>query len=206
MQLAAAAVAALWAVYDATGIRPEWILPTLWIESGFDPSLQNRQGAPYYGIGQTSATDIAKLGTTPADFLTWTADEQITRAVGPYFVRLVQAFGQLRSGVRVYQANYLPATLPTQHALWQVVAWRGSPEYDYNRGLDALGDGAITLSDLAIRVGQASSRPEVVAAVVACYLARPAERPTNPVLGVEYTDPRWWVLAPAAIGAYAAGR
>jgi hypothetical protein len=206
MQLAAAAIAALWSLYDATGIRPEWVLPTLWIESGFDPSVPNGQGAPYYGIGQTSAGDIAKLGTTPADYLTWPADEQLRRAVAPYFVRLVATYGPLRSGVRVYQANFQPATLPSVRKLWQVVAWRGTPAYDYNQGLDALRDGAITLSDLALRITEASRRPEVVAAMLAAYTQRPGEQASNPVFGAEYTDPRWWVLAPVVWGAYAAGK
>jgi hypothetical protein len=205
MQLAAAALAALWSLYDATGIRPEWVLPTLWIESGFDPSVQNAQGAPYYGIGQTSAGDIAALGSTPADFLTWSQADQLTRAVGPYFTRLVASYGPLRSGVRVYQANFQPATLQRVRALFQVVAWRGSPAYEYNRGLDALRDGAITMSDLGIVVERAARRPEVMAAIAAAYVLRPDETPTNPTLGAEYTDPLWWLLAPAAVGAYSLG-
>lgn len=207
MQLAASALPALWGIYDATGIRPEWLLPTLWIESGFDPSIPNAQGAPYYGIGQSSAGTITAAGaSSPAEFLTWSAGDQLARAVGPFLAGVVSRYGDLRSGVRVYQANYLPGTLPTIRKLWQVVAWRGSPWYDYNQTLDVLRDGAITLSDIAWKVAEASRRPEVLAATLAVYMQRPAETPTNPVFGADYTDPKWWVLAPVLVGAYAAGR
>ena len=39
-----AAADALWALYDATGIRPEWILPVLYSESGFNPAIVNSLG------------------------------------------------------------------------------------------------------------------------------------------------------------------
>lgn len=206
MLLTSAGVAALWALYDATGIRPEWIAPVLYYESGFDPSLPNRQGAPYYGIGQSSHTIVEGLGVTPSEFLTWSQEEQIRRAVLPYFAGLVHMFGPLRSGARVYQANYQPATLPTVRKLWQVVAWRGSQAYEANRTLDQLRDGAITLSDLALAVQRKAQEPEVIEALAEAYEQRPDEKPTSPAFGADYTDPRWWVLAPVAVGAYAGGR
>lgn len=206
MALAVSAIAALWALFDATGVRPEWVLPVLWIESNFDPTLPNREGAPYYGIGQTSGAWLQAHGIAPADFLTWSAADQIRAAVQPYFAAVVARYGPIRSGVRAYQANFLPATLPTARALSAIVTVRGEAAYNANRSLDFLRDGAITLSDLAAVVSFAAHRPEVQGAIVAAYAQRPDERPTPPVLGAEYTDPRAWLLAPVAIGAYAAGR
>jgi hypothetical protein len=208
VNLSAAAAAALWGLYDASGIRPEWILPTLHIESGFDPSLPNRAGAPYYGIAQNGERDIAAAGATPAEYLTWTAEEQLTRVVAPYFARLVKLEGPLRSGVRVYQGNYLPGTLRTARALWQVIAWKGTPAYDANVVLDASRDGAITVSDLALVVAEHAASSDAQAALSAAYAARPTERASrsNPVYGKDFTDPLWWLLAPAGTAAYAFSR
>ena len=207
MLLASAAVAALWALYDRTGIRPEWIAPTLYIESGFNPALQNRAGAPYYGIGQNAAGDIAAAGATPAEYMTWSAEEQLAEVVTPYFARQVKAFGPLRSGTRVYQANFLPGTLPTARGLSQVIAWRGSAFYAANAAaLDPTRDGAITVSDIALVVARAAAEGEVRAALAQAYALRPSERMTSPVYGADFLDPLWWLLAPGSVASYALGR
>jgi len=207
MNLSPAAAAALWGLYDACGIRPEWILPTLHIESGFDPSLPNHAGAPYYGIAQNGERDIAAAGaSSPAEYLTWSQDEQLTRVVTPYFKRLVQLEGPLRSGVRVYQGNYLPGTLRTARTQWQVIAWKGTQAYDANQILDASHDGAITVSDLALVVAQHAATAEVRSAIALAYYLRSNERPTNPIYGKDFTDPLWWLLAPASTAAYAFSR
>lgn len=207
VELEPAAVSELWTIYDATGIRPEWLAPVLWYESGFDPTLQNRQGAPYYGIGQSGAVEVlAPIGVTPADFRTWSQAAQLARAVGPMFAGIVQRFGPLTSGARVFQANLLPATLPYARALWQGITFRGSPYYESNRVLDPLHHGAITLSDLAAAVTWASSASPVQAAMRAAYTQRPDEKPTSPAFGAVYKDPRGWLLAPATIAAYALGQ
>lgn len=209
MNLSPAAAAALWGLYDASGIRPEWILPTLHIESGFDPSLPNQAGSPYYGIAQNGERDIAAAGaSSPAEYMTWSQEEQLTRVVTPYFARLVKLEGPLRSGTRVYQGNYLPGSLRTARALFQVIAWKGSPAYDANEVLDASRDGAITVSDIAQVVAQHAAAPEVQTAMTLAYAVRPTERPrrSNPVYGQDFTDPLWWLLAPATSAAYASRR
>lgn len=206
MFLPADAAAALWTVYDHAGIRPEWLLPTLWIESEFTPGVQNRAGAPYYGIAQNSVADLTAAGAaTPVDYLTWTATEQIESVVNRYFVRVVAAVGPLRSAVRVYQGTFLPATVLTARTLASVVCWRGSPAYDANPGLDPLRAGAITVSDLALVVAKAAARVEVRRALALAYAARPGETPAPVVYGRDYTDPLWWLLAPASAAAYASG-
>jgi hypothetical protein len=206
MLLPAAAASAVWALYDRTGIRPEWLLPTLYIESGFNPALPNAAGAPYYGIGQNGAGDLAAAGAeSPAEYLTWSAADQIARVVQPYFARLVKTAGPLRSGTRVYQANYLPGTLGTVRLLIQVLAWKGSTFYDQNAILDATRDGAITLSDIALDVARAASAAEVRAALATCYALRPTERMQSPVYGADFLDPLWWLLAPSSTAAYALG-
>jgi hypothetical protein len=204
MRLSAAAVSAVWALYDKTGIRPEWILPTLHIESGFDPSLPNGAGSPYYGIAQNGLRDITAAGAASAEeYLTWSAEDQLARVVTPYFVRLVKLEGPLRSGIRVYQGNYLPGTLRTARLLISVIAVRGTPAYDKNRVLDPLGQGAVTVAGLGLVVSQHAATPDVQAALAMAYAQRPTERMASIVYGQDYTDPLAWLLAPAALGSYA---
>ena len=99
---------ALWRVSDATGIRPEWQLPVLYLESGFDPSRPNAEGAPYYGLAQDYGPYLTRNGIAPADYLAMSAAEQLSRIVAPRLAGMVKVYGPLRSATRVYQANFLP--------------------------------------------------------------------------------------------------
>ena len=83
MNLPDDALQELWALYDASGIRPEWVLPMLYLESGFNPTLQNRAGAPYYGLGQDFGPYLVRNGIQPAEYLAMTAAEQLAAIVVP---------------------------------------------------------------------------------------------------------------------------
>jgi len=204
MMLPDAAIQVLWALSDATGIRPEWVLPMLYLESGFNPAIQNAQGAPYYGIGQDYGPYLTRNGIEPEAYLAMTAAEQLSAIVVPRLTGMVKAYGALRSATRVYQANFLPATLATAPALPSVVAWRGSSAYASNAFLDFTKDGAITVSDLAYWMGHQAAAPECAAAIARAYVLRPsAAPPQNTVYGQDFTDPLWWLLAPAAVAGYA---
>ena len=181
------ALGELWILFDATGIRPEYLLPVLYYESGFDPSRPNAQGAPYYGVAQTSGSHLTAIGTTPAAFLAMTAAEQIRLAVAPYF-RDLAPLG-IGSGARAYQANLLPATLATVRGLAQVVAQRGSFAYASNAQLDVFHQGAITLAGLAVVMGRSAASAPVRAAIARAYALRPAAGPPrNPAFGTDYLD------------------
>lgn len=201
--LADAALSVLWTLYDATGIRPEYVLPLLYLESGFNPALQNAAGAPYYGIAQDYGPYLTRNGVAPADYVKMTADEQLSAIVVPRLEGMVKAYGALRSATRVYQANFLPSTLKTAPALWCVVAWRGTPAYAGNAVLDVTRDGAISVSDLAWWMAYELAQPEVRAAVARAYVLRPSLKPTEAVYGGDFLDPLWWLLAPAAVAGYA---
>lgn len=202
MRLPDDALAELWRLYDRSGIRPEWVLPMLYLESGFDPSLPNRAGAPYYGLAQDSGDELARHGIAPADYLQESAAAQLAAIVVPRLAGLVTRYGPLRSATRVYQANFMPATLKTAPALASWIVWRGSPEYAANRLLDVTADGAITVSDLAWWMDDRARQPEVRAALARAYALRPKEKPENGPYGRDFVDPGWWLLAPGAIGAY----
>lgn len=203
MKLPDDALQELWALYDASGIRPEWVLPMLYLESGFDPSKPNQAGAPYYGLAQDYGPYLERHGIAAADYLTMSAAEQLSAIVVPRLEGMVKAYGPLKSATRVYQANFLPATLKTAPHLSSVVAWKGSQAYNANAILDASKDGAITVSDLAWWMAVEAAHPEAHDALTRAYALRPTEKPQNAPYGGDFVDPLWWLLAPPAIGSYA---
>jgi hypothetical protein len=185
------ALGALWAIFDATGIRPEYLIPVLYFESGFAPGIANQAGAPFYGIAQTSGAKLTALGTTPAAFLAMSQGDQIRTAVGPYFASVVQRYGSIRSATRAYQANFEPATLATARGLGQVLEWKGSRAYaDNAAALDVFHHGAITVSDLAVVMTRAVAAAPVQAAIARAYVLRPSAKPAQPpVYGQDFVSP-----------------
>jgi hypothetical protein len=183
------AILELWSLYDATGIRPEYMAPVLWTESGFDPTRPNAAGAPYYGIAQSSLATITALGYTPATWLQASQADQIRLALLPYFAAEVKRFGPIRSATRAYQANFLPATLATVRGLGQIVTPGGLFYTSNASALDPLHHGAITLSDLALVMAKAVEAPAVQQAIARAYVLRPNETPRDPVYGQDFANP-----------------
>jgi len=188
-----ASATALWSIYDQTGVRPEYILPTLWAESGFNPAIQNQQGADYWGINQMSGDWIqSHLHVTPQVYATWPASQQLTQAVLPFVQGLPKP---LLSGTRFEQANYLPATVnggphwkPARYLTDIVVS---SLQYggtnasaNYNKGIDTQNKGYITVADIEAFVRKAL--PNIQSALQSTYALRPNEVMADPVIG---TDP-----------------
>jgi hypothetical protein len=197
MTLDAAFPVALWAFSDTTGIRPEWIVPVLYSESGLNPAQPNAQGYPYYGLNQISAKFLSARGIAPADYLTWPASAQLTRVVAPYMNAQQSAFGALRSGTRVYQSNFLPATLKTATSLDSVIATQTHPctggrtndVYCANSVFDYQKKGTITVGDLAHFVSKAAGNTYVQRVIASAYAARPGEKETDPVYGLDFGAP-----------------
>jgi len=184
----------LWTLYDASGLRPEWVLPGLYLESGFNPALRNGQGAPYYGVAQDFGPYLTRHGIAPGDYLAMSAQEQLAAIVAPRLETLAKAWGPLRSATRVYQANFQPATLKRTPGLWSVILWRGSPDYASNTILDVLRDGAITVSDLAWWMMHEAAAPECAAAIARAYVLRPVSpmpslSPAAVAYGGDFVDP-----------------
>ena len=191
------ALQALWSIFDASGVRPEYLIPVLYFESAgtFSPSIANLAGAPFYGLAQTSAPKLAELGVTPAEFLAMSQGQQIRLAIAPYFARAVRSYGPIRSATRAYQANFEPATLARVRSLSQIVDHKGTRAYAANASaLDPLGHSAITLSDLALVMTRAAAAGPVKAATARAYALRPAAAPAHePVYGEDFVSP-WWTL------------
>ena len=180
--------AALWGLYDAGGPRPEYVLPSLFLESGFRPDIQNQAGAPYYGLNQISGDWLQARGISVDDYLTWPASQQIQKAVKPYVLAHVAQYGPIRSATRFEQSNFLPATLKTATDLDSVLTKKGDhPDYySPNKGLDTTGSGAIRVSDLATKMAQTSALPQVRDAISKTYALRPNESPRDPVYGEDF--------------------
>lgn len=193
----------LWKLYDASGVRPEWVLPMLYLESGFDPSLQNAAGSQNYGVAQDFGPYLTRHGIAPADYVKMSAAEQLHAIVVPRLAELSKRWGPLRSATRVYQGNFLPATIKTAPGLASVVAWRGTPAYEANTILDVTRDGAITVSDLAWWMKHEAAQPEAKAAILRAYELRPTEVPSNVVYGRDFASPVTVGLAVAVLGAAA---
>lgn len=192
----------LWALYDTGGPRPEYLLPVLYYESGFDPSIVNSIGCK--GINQACPNAIP----TPADYTSWTASEQLAGVVAPMYQRIVARYGPIRSGTRAYQANFLPATLPTAASLSSILAVRGSAVYTANAGFDYRHTGAIRVSDLAHAISTAAASRAVQEAISQTYALRPGEMPHDPVYGEDFSSsPSWlpWVALIAGAGLLAGG-
>jgi hypothetical protein len=182
---------ALWSLYDATGIRPEYLLPVLYSESSFRPDVVNSLG--YTGINQASGQMLSGYGTSSADYATWPASQQISRVVQPEYAGIQNQLGPIRSGVRAYQANFLPATLPIIKTLDGVLAhqgntneWGAGDVYDNNRGFDTAGKGTITLNDLAKSVAKSADSAAVRHALQQTYALRPGEVMQDPVYGTDF--------------------
>lgn len=190
---------ALWALYDRGGPRPEYLLPGLYFESGYDPSIVNSLG--YTGINQASTAMLASYGLTSAAYAAMPASQQISQVVTPEYLGIVARYGPLNSGTRAYQANFLPATLATAKSLSSVLASQGDAVYAANSGLDRNHSGDITVGDMAAAVATMASKPAVQSAITQTYALRPGESPKDPVYGTDFfwsANP--WLLAGLVVG------
>jgi hypothetical protein len=169
MALDDASYSVLWDIFHETGVRPEWLLPVLQAESGLRPDIQNQAGEPFYGLNQISKKFLDSIGVTPQDYLTWPASRQLETVVLPYVKSQVASYGPIRSGVRLYQANFLPATLSFARKLSDTITSAPSPFYTHNSGLDAQKKGYITVQDLANFVSRAAAAPAVKDAIKRAY-------------------------------------
>jgi hypothetical protein len=185
--------AALWAVSDATGIRPEWQLPVLFLESGFDPSMLNRIGC--VGLNQfCPGTFENYVPVSVEEYRKWPASMQLA---GPIlnFWRDARKFGRMpRSATRLMLAQLGRGLLSTAPSLDRVVFRKpsegcGPPSksaYCANALFDVEKKGFITEADLAHAMSQMAQKPQVKDAIAQAYAMRPEERMREPVFGEDF--------------------
>jgi hypothetical protein len=120
--------------------------------------------------------------------------------VTPMVRAIVAKYGAIRSGVRMYQANFLPASMPTCTALSSVLATRagggecwaaggqGPAIYAANAGFDVQHTGQITLDGLAHFVAKSAAVAYVQQVIASAYAAAPGGvgSMTDPVYGLDF--------------------
>lgn len=199
MNLDTNAYPALWALTQACGIRPEYVLPVLWIESGFNPAITNSIGC--VGLNQACSGVLSGLGVTAATYATWSASDQLTKSFNPYMEEY--ASKGIHSAVRVFQANLLPATLATATNLGDAIMTKGDAYYSANAWLDSNHDGRITLQDLANALEKAVAVSAVQTAISGAYAQAPAgySNPNDPVYGTDFMSAsnKAWIAASSVV-------
>jgi hypothetical protein len=179
---------ALWSLYDLTGIRPEYAIVAMALESGLNPAATNSAG--YAGLNQMAP------GTYPDDYTDWAASEQIAQVIAPYWAGHVKAYGAVRSGTRLEQGNFYPASLKTARTLGSVIVaadGRGvasssenQAAYMGNKGaFDPHNTGQITVQGVADAL-ERKLGAAVQSAIAQTYNARPGESARDPVYGEDF--------------------
>jgi hypothetical protein len=178
---------AAWAIYAATGVRPEWLWPSLWLESNFSPSIENAYGC--VGINQLCPVAYRYLqGVDPSVYRTWLASQQLQHVVLPYLRDVVTNEGPVRSATKMQLAQLSPALLRGPVTLDTVIWTSHNGAYGPNSGLDHGHKGYITVGDLALSMQMTAQNPNVQAAIAAAYaVAPPGVGPqTDPVYGNDF--------------------
>lgn len=205
---------ALWSLYDTCGVRPEYVVPVMWVESASDPNrdrvfqqgIQSLAGLDYWGLIQANGKWLRGRGIEPKDIKSWPASREIREVVQPWLCEKVRTYGRLKSGIRVYQSIFYPASLKYAPGLDDHIVdapaggcpdinaepkafWRDP--YCANRLFDADKKGFITPADLGRKLqGGALPAEQVKEALTQLYDWRPAEKMQNPVYGGDFI-PGW---------------
>lgn len=156
-------VAALESVSSALVIPVQWLAGMLFLESAgtLDPSV-HRPSTSYYGLNQINGTWLTDHGIDPANYLTWTAAQQLDKVVLPYLQSAAKN-GPLSTPGRVELAQLAPALLADQ-SINPVVFAAPSVEFSGNSWMSSDGS-QVTLSDLerVMRKNMAASAVQALA-------------------------------------------
>ena len=177
---------ALWAVSDQLGIRPEWQLPVLSMETGgtFRPSIMNPDGC--VGLNQFCPGTYEHYVNVPVStYQTWLPSQQLAGPILNYW-RNALRYGSIRSSTRLMLAQLGQTLLARAPALDSIIFRAPSREYTDNGGFDTGRKGYIAVQDLANAMARQARSPVVLDALARAYALRPSERPRDPVYGDDY--------------------
>lgn len=166
---------ALWMVSDRLGIRPEWQLQVLNLESSLNPSSVNSGGC--VGLNQLCPSTYPNYVNVPVnDYRKWTASAQLSGPVFAYW-RDALTNGPINSAARLMVAQLGQRLLSTAVAPNDTVLAAPSPGYAANSGLDLSHDRRITVQDLTDMMTRQARSPAVQEAVARTYALRPNQIP-----------------------------
>lgn len=131
-----------------------------------------------FGVNQITGQNLKDMGTDPEEFITRTAEGQLPE-IDRFYAPMKGS--QLNTVERLYQSNFLPATLGWNRDLNTVllfadpsqrtehVGWLPESKekffYDSNRSLDNGNKGFITIGDLKIAATKNKNNPRLVEAL-----------------------------------------
>lgn len=191
---------ALWHVSDQLGIRPEWQIPVIALETAgtFDPAIMNPGGC--VGLNQFCASAYSRYVHVPVnEYRAWPASRQLFGPIFDYWRDAIVGFGPIHSSVRLMLAQLGHALLKTTPRLDSVVFAFPSIEYTANAGFDTQNKGYVTVQDVANALSARVRTPAVRDAIARAYSMRPGEHPLDPVYGTDFgpRPPMDLVIPPA---------
>lgn len=145
-RLSSAELAALERAARAIGTPPDCLAAVIAFETGgtFDPAARNpASGAT--GLIQFLPSTATALGTTVAELAELSFPAQLSFVVR-FFRELGPRVEAYPTCDLLYLAVFFPRAVVQPDAF--VIARRGEPAYDQNRGLDTNGDGTLTRGDV----------------------------------------------------------
>jgi len=195
---------ALWKVNNQLGIRPEWVLPVIYLETAktFDPSIVNRIGC--VGLNQFCGTTYAHYVSVPVEqYRTWTASEQLSGPIFEYWKDALRS-GPIDSAARLMVAQLSHSALSRATSPSSIIFAAPSAEYEGNKGtFDPGGKGYFTLADVAGVLGYLSRALPVQEAVNTAYNMRDQVRvPVSSGFGALGWAGAFALAAGAAYGAH----
>ncbi len=155
---------ALWKVNNELGIRPEWALPVLYLESKFDPSAINPYGCA--GLSQFCASAYSHYVNVPVEqYRAWPASAQLA---GPIFAYWRDA-GPIRSAAQLMIAQLGHALLPLASSPESVLFQAPDLAYTRNKSFDLAQKGYVTVQDVANTMAAYAQKPAVQEAISMVY-------------------------------------
>lgn len=191
---------ALWKVNDELGIKPEWALPVLWLESKFNPAATNPSGCA--GLNQFCPSTYSHYVGVPVEqYKQWPASSQLAGPIYDYWRDALRS-GRIDSAARLMVAQLSHNLLSTTGD--GTVLTAPSAEYYANAGVfDPTGKGYFTLDDIAGVLAYDLKQPAVQDALSRTYAVR-LRPPSSPRIGPVFVT--MGALALAAGAAYGAHR
>lgn len=155
------------AIAQRLGADPNHLMAMMSHESGFDPSVYNKQGSGAVGLLQFMPDTVKPWGVTPEELSRMTAEDQLD-----YVERYFRPYkGRLKTLEDVYCAGLKPTAIgqPSETVLYE----RPDKRYEQNKVLDVDRDGRITKAEAASGVTRILEAAQQKAAAATAHAFRP---------------------------------